>query len=195
MVYDDNSAVIIDPADRCPYLLSKLSENSLSLSCILLTHAHFDHILAADILRRQTNAPMYIHRCDEGGLKDPDVSYMRQLGRVNEGFCADVLLNDGDGIPCLGTSVRALHTPGHTPGSACYVIGKDVFCGDLVFKDGFGRCDLHGGDEGALITSVLKLRAFFEENGTDYTLRPGHGDKLTGEEFMRKTNHFIYFKR
>ncbi|MBR6534767.1 MAG: MBL fold metallo-hydrolase [Clostridia bacterium] len=194
MIFDAGGhAVVIDPADRCGYLLSKLEERGLTLERILLTHAHFDHMLAADELRKHTGAHLCVHGLDEQGLKDPEISYMRQLGRVNEGFCADVCLSDGADIEFGEIRIKVIHTPGHTQGSVCYVIGKDVFCGDLVFKDGYGRCDLYGGNESELVRSIKRLRAFFEENGADYTLRPGHGDKLKADEFLRKTDHFIHF--
>ena len=193
MVDSNGSAVIIDPADKSEYLLQKLEEKNLTLKGILLTHAHFDHMMAADELRKKTGAPLCVHINDEEGVIDADKSYLRQLGRLQHGFGKpDVLFADGDEFHFSNTTCTVFYTPGHTRGSVCYIIEKDIFCGDLVFKDGYGRCDLYGGDQRALVSSVMRLRAFFEENGTDYVLHPGHGGKLYAEDFMKKTNYFVY---
>ena len=188
MITDGKSAVIVDPADKAHYLLSKLEEKDLDLSRILLTHAHFDHIMAANDLKNSTNAPRCAGLPDKDGLLDVEKSYLLQLGRKTEGIEADVLFDHGDTFSAVGEDAFVLLTPGHTKGSVCYVIGRDIFCGDLVFKDGFGRCDLYGGNEGEMVQSLKLLRDFFAKNGTDYVLRPGHGDKLTAEYFMKQTD-------
>lgn len=193
MINANGNAIIIDPADKSEYLLNKLNEKGLNLCGILLTHAHFDHMMAAEELRRATGAPLCVHINDKEGVIDADKSYLRQLGRLSHGFNApDVLFADGDEFPFDGVNATVFYTPGHTKGSCCYIIEKDIFCGDLVFKDGFGRCDLYGGDQRELVSSIARLREFFEENGTDYVLHPGHGDKLYADDFMKKTNYFTY---
>lgn len=187
LLYTSEGAVIIDPADRSPYLISKLEEKSLKLHKILLTHAHFDHILAANPLKDETGAEICIGTQDAEGARDVERSYLLQLGRTNRGVYADTLLNDGDTFSVCGMDFTVIETPGHTKGSVCYVCGNDIFCGDTVFKDGFGRCDLYGGDEEKMVSSLLTLRKFFEENGTDYVLHPGHGGKLSAEYFIKQT--------
>ncbi len=188
LITDGKDAVIVDPADRAGYLLSKLEEKGLSLKRILLTHAHFDHIMASNDLKASTGAPIYAGLDDRDGLEDVEKSYLLQLGRKTEGIEADEFFENGDSFCELGENITVLLTAGHTKGSVCYVIGRDIFCGDLVFKDGFGRCDLYGGDEGEMVKSLKTLRDFFTVNGTDYVLRPGHGDKLTAEYFMKQTD-------
>ena len=188
LITDGKEAVIVDPADKAQYLLSKLEEKGLSLKYILLTHAHFDHIMASNELKGATNAPICEGLPDKDGLLDVEKSYLLQLGRQKDGIKADVLFDHGDTFSAVGKDVSVLLTPGHTKGSVCYVIGRDIFCGDLVFKDGFGRCDLYGGNEGEMVKSLKTLRDFFTQNGTDYVLRPGHGDKLTAEHFMKQTD-------
>lgn len=188
LITDGQNAVIVDPADRSSYLLSKLEEKGLTLRRILLTHAHFDHIMASNDLKSSTDAPIYAGLDDREGLEDVEKSYLLQLGRKTEGIKADGFFTHGDSFCELGENITVLLTPGHTRGSVCYVIGRDIFCGDLVFKDGFGRCDLYGGNEGEMVKSLKMLRDFFAENGTDYVLRPGHGDKLTAEYFMKQTD-------
>ena len=140
LITDGKDAVIVDPADRAGYLLSKLEEKGLSLKRILLTHAHFDHIMATNELKAQTCAVVCAGFPDKEGLQDVEKSYLLQLGRRTEGIKADVLFTHGDTFCELGENVTVLLTAGHTKGSVCYVIGRDIFCGDLVFKDGFGRC-------------------------------------------------------
>lgn len=191
LLYTDEGAVVIDPADRAPYILSKLEEKSLPLKRILLTHAHFDHILAANPLKKATNAQICIGKRDDEGARDVEKSYLLQLGRTKEGICADVLLSDLDNFSSAGMDITVLETPGHTKGSVCFVCGGDIFCGDLVFKDGFGRCDLYGGDEGEMVSSLIRLREFFKTNGTDYVLHPGHGGKLSAEYYMQQTEFLM----
>ena len=188
LITDGKDAVIVDPADKAPYLLSKLEEKGLKLCRILLTHAHFDHIMASNDLKAHTGAPIFAGLPDKEGLQDVEKSYLLQLGRKTDGIYADGFFSHGDTFCELGKDISVLLTPGHTKGSVCYVIGRDIFCGDLVFKDGFGRCDLYGGNEGQMVQSLKMLRDFFAENGTDYILRPGHGDKLTAEYFMKQTD-------
>lgn len=188
LITSGTDAVIVDPADRCTYLVSKLEEKGLKLRRILLTHAHFDHILATNELKAATGALVCAGAQDDEGLRDVQKSYLLQLGRRTDGIFADVLLDDGDTFEECGGEFSVLLTPGHTKGSVCYIYGRDIFCGDLVFKDGFGRCDLYGGDERSLAASIVKLREFFMQNGTDYVLHPGHGDKLSAEYFMKQTD-------
>ena len=189
LVHNGLDAFVIDPSISEKKILSRLSEMGLTLKGILLTHGHFDHVFRAQQLRDETHAPLYIHELDDEMLTDANKNAYRTF--TGQNFTvekADILLHDGDIIPLGDEQIKVLHTPGHTKGSVCYVIGRDIFCGDLVFKDGFGRCDLYGGNEGQMVQSLKMLRDFFAENGTDYILRPGHGDKLTAEYFMKQTD-------
>ncbi len=168
------SCIIIDPADDCEFLLKKLNEKNLKLEKILLTHAHFDHILALESLKEATNVEVCIHKDDAEGLLDPERSCLTWVGRHVGMDSADVLLSDNDTIRFGDKKITAIHTPGHTLGSCAYVYGSDVFCGDTVFADGYGRTDLYGGSEEKIAESLKKLR----DGYIGYRFHPGHGNSF-----------------
>ena len=88
---------------------------------------------------------------------------------------ADHLLCDGEVIALGDAQIKVVHTPGHTRGSVCYLCGDDLITGDTLFADGYGRCDLYGGDWGALCTSLRKLT----ELSPTLRIYPGHGQGST----------------
>ncbi len=171
-----SSCVIIDPAFDAEFLCNKLKEKNLKLEMILLTHAHFDHIMALDELRDATSAPVYLHFADWEILTSAEHSYLSFVGRTTGMRAADEILADGDILRLGDERIEVIHTPGHTPGSCCFVAGTDVFCGDTIFASGYGRCDLYGGCDELMRGSLDKLNRRFE--GTEYRFHPGHGNSF-----------------
>lgn len=169
-----SSCIIIDPADNCEFLLRKLKEKNLKLEKILLTHAHFDHILALDELRAATGAAACIYKSDDEGLTNPNYSYLTWVGKHEGMKNADILLSDNDTIDFGTGKITVLHTPGHTRGSCVYVYGSDVFCGDTVFSEGYGRTDLYGGSDEDMTQSLKKLYKSY----VGYKFHPGHGNSF-----------------
>ena len=181
-----NRAALIDPAADSGTILHTLQENGLTLDAILLTHGHFDHIGAVEELRTATGAPLYLHRADAELLSSPDKNYSTVfLDHAILCRDADVLLRDGDTIPFAGDDITVMHTPGHTMGSVIYRYADTLFCGDTIFKAGIGRTDLYGGDKRQLGASLVKLFRFYDENGKDYRLLPGHGEETRLSEERR----------
>ncbi len=176
MIINGNQAVIIDPADRADFLYKKLSEKELELKYILLTHAHFDHMLAAEELREQTGAPLCVHEADREGVTDPFKSYLVVAG-VEEGLKpADILLKEGDSLTLGDQSIGIIHTPGHTLGSCCYTYANDVFCGDTIFDGSWGRTDLYGGSDEDMKRSLHRLHLMYDGAGKRF--HPGHGNSF-----------------
>ena len=97
----------------------------------------------------------------------------REVGRVGKGFMVLCGVEDGDKVEEAGICFDVLHTPGHTPGSVCYLHEKSLFCGDTLFYQGYGRVDLAGGSETAMMTSLARLMKLPD----DTVCYPGHGMK------------------
>ena len=179
------SCVVIDPAES-KKVLSALSENGLSLSAILVTHGHFDHILGVKKLKEQTGARIYISGIDAPALRDGKACLAAMIGLSIEPCRADVQLKDGSVFKEAGIEFRTLLTPGHTRGGVCYIIESErvIFSGDTLFCMSYGRTDLPGGDHSELYDSIVYR--LFALRG-DYRVLPGH-DRETTLEFERRNN-------
>lgn len=192
IVDDAGNAAAVDPGDDFDKLKSKIEERMLHVEAILLTHGHFDHIGALEQLRGYTGAPVYIHSDDAALLCDADKSYMKPFGGRDD-ICrpAEKLLCDGDTINIGEVSVKVIHTPGHTPGSVCYLATEGeqraLLSGDTLFRGSIGRYDLLGGDYEQILSSLKILHAL----PFDCKVYPGHGAS-TRLEAERETN--VYMK-
>ena len=190
ILHDRKNAYVIDPSLPCDRILDKLSEYGLSLSGILLTHGHFDHIFSADKLREATGAPLYVHEDDAEMLSDSvKNAHSIFFGRAFTVSPPEALLRDGDEIMLGDEAIRVIHTPGHSKGSVCFDTGKLLITGDTIFAASFGRCDLYGGSFDTLRTSIGRLTALSELS--DRVIYPGHGESadLTGA-LNRIKNYF-----
>ena len=166
------ACMVVDPGAEAEKLLGKLRERQLYVKAILLTHAHFDHIMALPQLREETGAPVYIHEADEELLTDNDKNMMNRFCSVSVcNMPADRHYADGDRLQFGGETLRILHTPGHTKGSVCIAAGDDLLTGDTLFRGGAGRFDFYGGCFTQLQQSLKRLSALQK----DFRIRPGHG--------------------
>lgn len=181
-------SVIIDPGDNSNGLYRNIKKIGFdNIKYILLTHGHFDHIMRADEYRKITGAKIVINKneADFTKNKDLNLSYLfTDYGM--EPFEADVFLGDGDTIEIGETKIKMLHTPGHTKGGACYIIGDCIFSGDTLMRETVGRTDLITGDYNDIIASVRKL-ADIREN---YKVYPGHGESTT-LDYERENNPYL----
>lgn len=143
---------------------------------VLLTHVHFDHILAAREVMNATGAKLLVPAGDEPALTSPARSLLAMfLPGCRYDLQADRLLVDGDTVTVGGLTLTVMHTPGHTPGSSCYIGDGVIFSGDTLFAGGAGRTDFPGGDEAALRRSLKRLAAL----EGDYRVFPGHEESTT----------------
>ena len=170
VIISGGDAAVVDPSAYADEILNALG--GAKLRYILLTHGHFDHILKLDSLKCKTNAEVCIHSMDEEMLSDPELNASEFFGLDLASLGADRTLCDGEEIPLGRERIKVLHTPGHTRGSVCFDCGDDLICGDTLFKSGYGRYDLPGGDPRVLFGS-LKMLA---DRRDDPTIHPGHGE-------------------
>ena len=170
-------AFLIDPGDDAEKLLTALYASKRTLSGMLLTHGHFDHMLSAEPIQKQTGAVVYVSEKDAEMLTDPvKNAYDAAVSVLKTPPCLDFDLYDEITEIC-GIKLNVLPTPGHTRGSVCLYDAADhiLFSGDTLFCAGYGRTDLYGGDMFALARS-LKLLFTFPE---DIQVYPGHGQTTT----------------
>lgn len=185
---ETNEAIVIDPGDDADRILVALASHELTLKAIVATHAHFDHVLGADLLRQSTGAPFYIHSEDKPLLEWVGPSMVMFLGVQGiETPETDATLTDGDQLSAGSVKLEVLHTPGHSPGSICLLAPDQVlFSGDTLFAQGIGRTDLPGGDSDQLLTSI-KQRLF---PLGELPVLPGHGPATTLDR-ERRSNPFL----
>lgn len=148
-------AAIIDPAGDPEKIVSLVSEENLRAAFILNTHGHADHILANNRLKEMLGAPICMHSADENFFSDTDTreKTAKELGIICE-TTVDLLLEDGQILDMGNQRIQVIHTPGHTPGSVCFLINGNLFTGDTLFVGAAGRTDLMGGSLDTLIASI-----------------------------------------
>lgn len=179
---------IIDPGYDF-YLIEKaLEEDGIDPKFILLTHSHGDHIGAIKELKdKYEDLKVYVHKDEEQMLMDPvlNLSKLTQMEPVS--VKADETFEDGRVFVLGDTEIKAIHTPGHSPGGTCYLVGNTLFSGDTLFKLSVGRSDFYLGDQDQLINSIkTKLLSLAD----DTAVYPGHGPATTiGQE--RERNPFL----
>ena len=181
-------AIVIDPGDDASVLADELATRGLTVTAIVATHAHFDHVLAAQELRELTGAPFHLHDADK-----PLLAWVPESIRLFLGVQGppppevDAAAGEGDRLTAGGVSLEVLHTPGHSPGSISLIADTAIFSGDTLFAGSVGRTDLPGGDTDALIAAVRNKLFSFDD---DVPVFPGHGPRTTlGEE--RLYNPFV----
>jgi len=123
---------------------------------ILITHSHFDHLQALPELRARLGVPVAAHSLDAAGLPFPP----------------EVMLNDGDIITCGKVQLTVLHTPGHTPGSVCFLTGRYLIAGDTIFPGGPGKTGTPPGLRQIIESITGKIFVLPD----DTYVYPGHGD-------------------
>ena len=173
----NTECVVIDPANSGK-ILRALDELGLELKAILLTHGHFDHIMGVAKLKQATNARVYINRLDSKAMSDDGENLAAMVGFRVDPAQVDVFVEDDMRFTEAGIEFSVIHTPGHTKGGVCYVVGSErvIFSGDTLFYMSYGRTDLPGGDASALRDSIVSR--LFTLRG-DYRVLPGHECETT----------------
>lgn len=186
-IYDEDNkeAVVIDPAVKGQWIYDHLLGKGISVSAILITHGHFDHITGVNELREASGAKVYAPLAEKEMLADPSLN----LSDENVTVKADHDVTDGEELSFSGFRLRMIETPGHTGGGCCYYCEQEKFLisGDTLFAGSIGRTDLPTGSHTTLIRSVKEKLMTLPD---DVTVYPGHGTSTTiGEE--RKYNPYV----
>lgn len=168
LILDNKECYIIDASSELSGFKKIIKDENLDLKAILLTHAHFDHIMGLDNLKEYFKVDIVCHANEKNVLNNQNINLSSMIGRKIE-FEADVYLTGEEGS--FG-SIKYFLTPGHTSGGVCYQIDKHLFTGDTLFAGSIGRTDFEGGDYNTLI-NVIKEKLFLLE--PDTTIYPGHG--------------------
>ncbi|HOE11981.1 MAG TPA: MBL fold metallo-hydrolase [bacterium] len=180
-------AAIIDPGAEDARILFEVERLNVHPTIILNTHTHGDHIGGNGAIKAATMAPLAVHRAEAEWLADPSANLSNSLGFPIVSPPADILLEGNESLQVGDLELKVLHTPGHSPGSVCFVVDNAVFCGDLIFREGVGRTDLAGGDTEQLIHSIRHKILTLPE---DTVLYPGHGPSTT-VGYEKRTNLFL----
>jgi glyoxylase-like metal-dependent hydrolase (beta-lactamase superfamily II) len=150
-------SLVIDAPARASEIIDSLNETRPRY--VLLTHDHYDHTGVIVSIRKRLKVPLATHEASSYQLKTPP----------------DIYLNDGDSLTLGKLKVDILHTPGHTPGSLCFRIGRYLFAGDTIFPGGPGHTDTPD-DFREIIKSITGKILFLPDNTL---ILPGHGDATT----------------
>lgn len=177
IVFDEGTkqGVVVDPGDDAERIMTQIDKNGVAITHILLTHGHWDHIGAVDTLRERYGAKVAIHEADAEMLTSErkNLSFLRGIPLTLGS--ADVLFKDKDALDVGNMHITVMHTPGHSPGSVCYVVDNAMLSGDTLFEGSIGRTDLPGGSMEQMRASLERLKAIEE----DCEVYPGHGGATT----------------
>ncbi len=177
LLIDDQTkeCAVIDPGAAGERILKTIADLGVTVGSIILTHGHFDHIMAAAEVQNATGAKLYIHSEDEHMLT---ADYVRHGGYIRGEYApprVDGHLYDGMTFTVGTLTCSVLNTPGHTKGSCVILCGDRMFSGDTLFADDCGRCDLEGGSEAEMRQSLRRLH----DLEGDYHVHPGHDESTT----------------
>lgn len=178
-VYDDETkrGLIVDPADSPDTIIAKADSLSMIPEAILITHGHFDHVLAMNKIREHYGIKVYAGLTEKQVLHDMAMNLTSSFG-MGQTFDADIYLKDGEEFETAGYHIRAIEVPGHTIGGMCYYFDKQgvLFSGDTLFCESVGRSDFPGGSASALCRGIKDKLFILPEHTKVY---PGHMDETT----------------
>ncbi len=188
---ETRKAFVIDPGGDVRRIAAKLKDLDLTVSAILLTHGHFDHITDAWSLKEKVGADILMHQKDEPLLRDRMVGMGAVVSSpsVLSKLAVDRWIKAGDVLEAGAVRFNVLETPGHTPGhvSFHYPESKSIFVGDTLFAGSIGRTDFPGGSYEQLIRSVREM--IFPLDGKT-VVYPGHGPATTVDREKRSNPFF-----
>jgi glyoxylase-like metal-dependent hydrolase (beta-lactamase superfamily II) len=168
IIHAPEGDLIVDAGAEPEKIMAHLRQ---PVAAILITHGHPDHIGALGEVRSHTGAPVHIHPAD---------AERRDVTRYEP-------LQDGEGVVLAGEELYVLHTPGHSPGSVTFVVGRDQVVGDLILPGSVGRTDIEGASWEEIEVSIRKVMPYWEGETRLFT---GHGPVLQAMEEL-ETNPYL----
>ena len=186
-------AAVVDPAWDVPAILQLASECDLKITHVLLTHGHPDHMNGLDALLKATDAQVCLHADESDYLKEVAAYFGMPIDFMGRRSANLRSTASGETIQLGDLPLQFLHTPGHTPGSQCFLVRGNLVSGDTLFVNACGRVDLPGGDPEKMWHSLTHTLGALDDNTV---LCPGHnyGDRPTatmGEQ--KKSNPYLRF--
>jgi len=181
------AAVLVDPGEEPERFLAEASRRGVTIGEIWITHAHIDHIAGVAEIQRATGAPISLHPADRP-LYDNLAQQALSFGlRMDPAPAPDRGLEHGQRLALGDAEFEVRHTPGHSPGSVCFLGPAMVIGGDVLFQGSVGRTDLPGGSHERLMQSIREQLLILPDDTLVY---PGHGPPTTiGVE--RRSNPFL----
>lgn len=181
LIFSGTEAAIIDPSLKYSFASEAIAENGLTVKYIIVTHAHFDHMLEIDEWVEKTGAKVIVGRDDAIALSNAELNcYFKFFHKQRGYFGKYTAVDDGDKLWLSSEDLTVITSPGHTKGSISLKTDKYLFSGDVIFDEGgFGRFDLPGGNAYQLKTTIDKLCNLDDT----LTVYPGHGPETTIKDY------------
>lgn len=174
--------VVIDPAWDVSSLISQAKEDELKIKGILVTHGHFDHTNGVEELLKTYDIPVFINSQEADFFKF-------KWGSENV-----KKVSSGDKVNVGDLEIELIHTPGHTPGSQCFLINNNLIAGDTLFINGCGRCDLPGGNVEQMFDTIYNKLMKMDKNTIIF---PGHNYAQKSSDSLEnqlKTNPYMQYE-
>ncbi|MBQ7348683.1 MAG: MBL fold metallo-hydrolase [Clostridia bacterium] len=185
LINDDTSeCIIIDGGENYSKICETLNKLKVKPVALLLTHAHFDHSLNAKLIQ-QDGVKVYASVKESEKLRNGQTLGER-FHKEQERFSPDYEFLNDETLEICGIKIKVILTPGHTDGSATFIVDDMMFTGDTLFFESIGRTDFPTGSMAEIRESIKKLYNFKGE----YKVYPGHGEATTLSH-ERKFNPYI----
>lgn len=174
---ETGKGILIDPGDsELPKIQRAIDKSKAEIVAAFGTHGHLDHVGQTAKLKEALKVPFYFHKADQPLLDILDEQASMFGLPTMETPSVDKYLKEGDEIVFGSKKLKAIHAPGHSPGSLCLSGEGVLFSGDVLFQGSIGRTDLWGGDFDTLIDSIKKKLLVL---GDEIAVLPGHGPGTT----------------
>lgn len=186
----NGNSILIDPGDNFIELDTFFALNKSNHKVILNTHGHFDHIGSVQDFRLKYNIPFYIHSMEKRNISQSNL--LRKFTGDNQIYKIpdiDFFIDKQETYYFIDKEIKIYHLPGHSAGSICIQIDKNLFCGDTIFENGIGRTDLPGSNKKDLFNSVN----FILNNFKDFKIFPGHNNPfILNNNIIDKLRNYSY---
>lgn len=175
---ETGSGIIVDPADSASRIAAEVTQLGIHPEAVLLTHGHFDHMLAAREIAAKYDSIIYAYEKERALMEDPETNLSLAFAGQGYGLQADYWTYDGEHLSLAGLDIKVIATPGHTVGSCCYYIAQEgiLISGDTLFCQSVGRTDFPTSSTRSLIASIRDRLFVLPEETNVY---PGHEEPTT----------------
>jgi len=191
IIVSANELAVIDPGGEAEKIMAIIEKYKRpKKKYIFLTHSHYDHLLAVADLKKKYGFKIVLGQMERRNYENVPAQAMYRGSYIPAQLYPDMFVLDGDKIAFGEGEIKVMHTPGHSEGSVCYVMGDTIFSGDTLFYHIYGRTDLITGSKEEMNQSLKKL---FDLSGS-FTVLPGHGQKTnldSEREYFRKNQQVM----